>query len=270
MTPFEMYSLVVCLIVYVLLVSVGALLVVTIYKQSIKLIKSGADDEILTKEYEKQKSKKKSGCALDCVVSGLLCLVLLVAFAFSAYVSLSEDAYFEEIPTFKVVNSSSMAKKNEKNTYLFENNLNNQFATFDMILTYKLPKEEDIQLYDIVVYEIDDILVVHRIVGIEEPNERHPDERWFTCQGDAISQTDRFPVRYSQMHAIYRNEKIPFVGSFVAFMQSPAGYICILLVVFAMICTPLMENKLNKEKQERLSKILPKREPVADGSDKGE
>lgn len=270
MTPFEMYSLVVCLIVYVLLVAVGALLVVTIYKQSIKLIKSGADDEILTKEYEKQKSKKKSGCALDCVVSGLLCLVLLVAFAFSAYVSLSEDAYFEEIPTFKVVNSSSMAKKNEKNTYLFENNLNNQFATFDMILTYKLPKEEDIQLYDIVVYEIDDILVVHRIVGIEEPNERHPDERYFLCQGDAISQADRFPVKYSQMRAIYRDEKIPFVGSFVAFMQSPAGYICILLVVFAMICTPLMENKLEKEKRERLAKILPERELVAAGSDKGE
>ena len=77
-------------------------------------------------------------------------------------------------------------------------------------------------------------------------------------------------MKYSQMRAIYRDEKIPFVGSFVAFMQSPAGYICILLVVFAMICTPLMENKLNKEKQERLSKILPKRELVAAGSDKGE
>jgi hypothetical protein len=37
-----------------------------------------------------------------------------------------------------------------------------------------------------------------------------------------------------------------------------------------MICTPLMENKLNKEKKERLSKILPKWELVADDSDKGE
>ena len=135
MTPFEMYSLVVCLIVYVLLVSVGALLVVTIYKQSIKLIKCGADDEILTKEYEKQKNKKKKNCALDCVVSALLCLVLLVSFASSDYVALADDTYYEDIPTFKVVNSSSMAKKNEKNTYLFENNINNQFATFDLILT---------------------------------------------------------------------------------------------------------------------------------------
>ncbi len=265
MTPFEMYTLVVCLIVYVLLVSVGAFVVRTVYKLSMKLIKSGADDEELIKEYEKQKNKKKN-CVLDCVVSGVLCLALLAVFAFSIYVSCAENTYFEEIPTFKVVNSSSMAKKNEKNTYLFENDLNNQFSTFDLILTYKLPKEEELKLYDIVVYEIDDILVVHRIVGIEEPNERHPDERWFLCQGDAISQADRFPVRYSQMRAVYRDEKIPFIGSFVAFMQSPAGYICILLVVLAIVFTPVLENNLDKEKKKRLAAILPEPELAATGA----
>ena len=80
-------------------------------------------------------------------------------------------------------------------------------------LCLALPKEEDLKLYDIVVYKQDDIYVVHRIVGIEEPNEKHPNERYFLLQGDAVDSPDRFPVKYSQMQGIYTDEKIPFVGS---------------------------------------------------------
>ena len=63
---------------------------------------------------------------------------------------------------------SSMEEKNTKNSYLFNNNLNNQISAFDLITMYKIPKEEDLKLYDIVIYEVDGILVIHRIVGIEE------------------------------------------------------------------------------------------------------
>ncbi len=149
-----------------------------------------------------------------------------------------------------------MQTKNEKNRYLFENHLDNQFATFDLIITRKLPAESELKLYDIVVYEKDGLLLVHRIVGIEEPNEKHPDERYFLLQGDAVSTPDVFPVKYSQMRGIYRNERIPFLGSFVWFMQSPAGYLCILLVVFAIICSPLMDKKVEKARAERLAILL--------------
>jgi hypothetical protein len=47
------------------------------------------------------------------------------------------------------------------------------------------------------------------------------------------------------MQGIYHGERIPYVGSFILFMQSPAGWLCILLVVFAMICTPILEKKLD-------------------------
>ena len=110
-------------------------------------------------------------------------------------------------------------------------------------------------LYDIVVYQQDDLMVIHRIVGIEEPNESHPNDRYFLCQGDAVGTPDRFPVKYSQIKGIYRNEKVPFVGSFVLFMQSPAGWLCILLVVFALIATPIAEKKIWAVEEERLKQI---------------
>ena len=116
-----------------------------------------------------------------------------------------------------------------------------------MIATHSLPKEEDLKLYDIVVYEVDDMLIVHRIVGIEEPNQEHPGNRYFLLQGDAVDSPDRFPVLYEQMRAIYTGERLPFVGSFVLFMQSPAGWLCMLLVVFAIFATPIIEKKIKIE-----------------------
>ena len=251
MTYFEIYSLIVCIIVYVLLAGLGIVVLTTIFKLTVKLIKNGVNDKEILDEYNKYKDKKKS-CAFDCISSVLLCAILCTAFVFSVYVGCAKDTYFEDVPTFKVVNSSSMAKKNEKNNYLFENELNDQFTTFDLILTYDIPKEQDLKLYDIVIYEIDDIFVIHRIVGIEEPNAKHPNERWFLLQGDAISQADRFPVKYSQMVGIYRGERIPFIGSFISFMQSPVGYMCIILVALAIIFTPIFEKKIEKEKKSRL------------------
>ena len=150
-----------------------------------------------------------------------------------------------------------MAKKNEKNTYLEKNDLNDQIQTFDLIRTEALPNEMKLELYDIVVYEVDGYLIVHRIVSIEEPNEKHPDCRYFLLQGDAVEAPDRFPVLYSQMRAIYRGFRIPFIGSFIMFMQSPAGWLCMILIVIAMIAAPMLDKMLEKARKERLLAMLP-------------
>jgi hypothetical protein len=57
------------------------------------------------------------------------------------------------------------------------------------------------------------------------------------------------------MKSIYRGERVPFVGTFVQFMQSPAGMLCFLLVVFAVIATPIAEKKLQIAKDERIEII---------------
>ena len=249
---YDTYILGLCFIVYTMLVTVSVIVVTMITKMSIKLIAHGAEDEKIKKEYREACKKRKRG-VIDCIISLLFCCVFFGAFAFSLYVNIQGDKFFTDVPTVKVVNSASMSKKHEKNKYLTENNLNDQFQTFDLICLYALPAEEDLQLYDIVLYEVDDVLIVHRIVRIEEPNESHPDERYFLLQGDAVERADRFPVKYSQMKAIYRGEKIPYLGSLVAFLQSPAGWLCILLIVVVMISAPIVEKKIEKAKRARLA-----------------
>lgn len=218
------------------------------------MVGHGLEDEKIIAEFNKRKQKKKSKAlsVLDKALSAIFACVVVAFFVGSLLLSVNEDKITGDVPTLQVVRSASMSKRLESNEYLFKNNLTNQIDTFDLIVTHELPDEDDLKLYDIVVYEIDNTLLVHRIVQIEDPNKNHPDERWFLLQGDNVERADRFPVRYNQMKAIYRGERVPYVGSFITFIQSPAGYLVVLLVIFTMIVLPVVESKLKKVANERL------------------
>lgn len=252
MTSYDTYILILCLVVFTLLTGLLSYLIVNQVKMYLAMVRAGLKDDQLRKQ---DIPKKKKGCVVDFILSFAMCSVLIVCFCFSIFVNLQEERFSSTIPTLNVVKTTSMAKRNPDNKYLFENDIHNQIDRFDLVLTYKKPAEKDLQLYDIVVYQQDDLMVIHRIVGIEEPNESHPNNRYFLCQGDAVGVPDRYPVKYDQIKGIYRNEKIPFVGSFILFMQSPAGWLCILLVVFALIATPIAEKKILQVESERLEEI---------------
>ena len=259
MTDFETYVFILCLIVFSLLTLLSIICVSTITHLWVKLIKNGLYDEKILKEHRKRlkKGMKRRSKFLDYAFSGTVCLLFAIFFLGSLAIQQNEDKTVGNIPVYRVVQTGSMAEKHSKNTYLEENEINDQIQIFDLIRTEKLPDEMDLELYDIVVYEVDGMLIVHRIVEIEEPNASHPDCRHFRLQGDAVEAADRFPVKYEQMRAIYTGTRIPFIGSFIFFMQSPAGWLCILLIVFAMIATPILEWSIERQKKKRLNIYSP-------------
>ncbi len=257
MSGFDVYVFILCLIVFLLLTAIFTFFTVYFIKVSLKLIRLGAEDEKIKIEYEKTLTVSKRTKALsflDKVFSVVVCVLIIAVFGVSACVNVESAKIVGDVPVVQVVQSSSMATRYEGNEYLFKNNVTDQIQTFDLVTIHKLPDEMDLKLYDIVVYEVDDMLVIHRIVGIEEPNAEHS-ERYFRLQGDAVHYPDKYPVKYSQMKGIYRGERIPFIGSFVMFMRSPAGYLCILLVLFVLIALPIAEKKILKAKMARLIAI---------------
>ena len=228
MTDYEIYVFFLCLIVFVLLTALSVVCLCIITRLSLRLIHNGVEDENIRNEYRKKQSKKTQSTyakLIDYAVSGMVCLLFVTMLIGSVAIRYTENACCGVLPTYRVVKTSSMAEKNKKNEYLEHNQLNDQIQAFDLIRTEKLPDEMDLELYDIVVYETDGMLIVHRIVEIEEPNALHPDCRHFRLQGDAVDSPDRFPVLYEQMRAIYRGDRTPFIGSFILFMQSPAGWL---------------------------------------------
>ena len=277
MTNHEIYVFILCFAVFSIFTALFTYVLVAMTKSEIRAIRHGLLDHSIKKQYEikltcdrptpKQyyepslireeyvvkKHENKTLSFLGKVFSLLLCIVFAAMFVFALYMHFTEDKAPNGIPSIKVVRSDSMATKYKNNTYLHKNNLDNQIQMFDIVICYHAPAEEDIKLYDIVVYELEDgTQVIHRIVGIEEPNEKHPNERHFLLQGDAVDKPDKFPVLYSQIKGIYTGMRIPFAGSFILFLQSPAGWLCIILVIFGIIATPIIEKKIEEEVEDRM------------------
>ena len=257
MSQRDIYVLCLCIVVLVLFVALFSYLVASLVTTKLKIIKAGLDDQRIITEYQQNKKKNPHTEGLYKVLSVIMACIFCALFAFAIYVNVTEGGYANGIPSIKVVKSGSMSYKNSKNTYLETHNLNDQFEMFDLIITRKLPDEFELELYDVVVYKHENgEMVIHRIVGIEEPNEKHPDKHHFKLQGDAVQFADTYPVLYEQMRGIYRGERVPFAGSFVVFLQSPAGYLCILLVIIGIILIPIVEKIFEKAENARLQIAL--------------
>ncbi|MBQ7335802.1 MAG: hypothetical protein IJW92_04960 [Clostridia bacterium] len=251
----DLYILCLCLVVFVSLTALFVVLITSLVRFYLRLVRLGAEDDNIKSEYQRVRKKNPFLNALGFILTCVACCVLCIGFLFSLVITFGENNQDAQISTLRVVRSNSMSVRYEKNEYLFENNLEDQFRMFDLILTAGMPAEDELELYDVVVYERDEMLIIHRIVKIEEPNEKHPDERYYYLQGDANAGIDNKPVTYGQMRGIWNGFCIPNVGSFIMFMQSPAGFLCILLMLFAAITTPIVERKLENEKKARYTDL---------------
>ena len=252
MTPHELYTLVLCMIVLVLFTSTFVYLIGSNFKMHTALIRLGQMDEQIKKEAARKKSRLLD--ILNRTLSWLMVIAVSAFFGFSLYVGYQQEHGSNAFATLQVVKSPSMQTAHEKNTYLVEDGVENRIMMFDLVLIRPLPAEEELEVYDIVVYERDDMRVIHRIEEIEEPGPLH-EETYYRLQGDANRVPDEYPVYYDQMLGIYEGERIPFLGSFVLFMQSPAGWMCMTLIIATFIATGFVERKLKTQAQKRLRLI---------------
>lgn len=258
MTGYDLYVFIVGLVTFFALVGLFLTMLLIIVAKEIKAITYGLEDDKIIKEHEKYNKKRAAITTANIVVKALLIVITIFAVIFFVWASalrFSDPKVEGDVAVPRVVLSDSMSYKRESNKYLEENGLDDQFDTFDIIFMGELPDEFELELYDIVIYELRDELIVHRIVGIEEPNEQHPDHRLFELRGDAVKNSDEFKVEYSQMKAIYTGEKINYVGSFIYFMQSPLGYMCILLLIVGSVLSPILEFMVNHAKRRRLDEL---------------
>ena len=252
----DIYIFGLCFVVFTALTVLLAVLIVTMLRYYVRLVRLGAEDEKIRQEYDNRHKHSKFLNALGNIINILVFVVLLTAFGCSVAVKICERNNCNAIDTgaLRVVRSNSMSKAYEKNEYLFENGLEGDaehFSLFDIIYTESMPPEKELKLYDVVVYQMDEYWIIHRIVKIEEPNEKHPDETYYYFRGDYNNMTDPKPVTYSQMRGIWHGQKVEQVGSFVLFMRSPAGILCIILMMFAVFVVPFVIKKIENERKER-------------------
>lgn len=216
-------------------------------KRDIELI-----DGVLYEQREKVKQRRKRNRIIKRVAIGVSFAIVVPIFVISLVTKISGNALFVSERGLMVVASGSMSEKHKNNTYLVENNLNNQFQTYDIIVIEKVDNVEDLKLYDVIAFKNSKgVNIIHRIVDIKTIN----GEVVFTTQGDAVGKDDGFNPKFDQVIGRYTNKKMDAVGIFIIFLQSPSGIITILSVFYCLIMMDRLSNQIFKEEADRLTKL---------------
>lgn len=241
---FELYSFIINVILLIILLIISIIIITILTRLYLKSLRSGIlDDEIISNTNIKEKKFKNFKKIIIILIDILICLLFILLIIFK----INNISYFK----LMIVKSSSMSYINENNTYLTINDLTNQIDKYDLIYIDKLPFEEKLNLYDVIIYkDSNNNYIVHRIVEItyiEEDN-----IIYYTLQGDSNTYPDQDKITYNDMIGIYKDKKIKYIGSLLLFLSSPLGLICILLIIISFIAIPLINKLFNKEINKRL------------------
>ncbi len=223
-------------------------------------IKEIKEKLIPLKTYVEKQKNTKPRKTIKIISNVFLCIFYLffVCMLIAAvYIKSSGDVFSLLDTSCLVIKSGSMEEKNEKNTYLFENNLNNQISTYELITIQKV-KEDELQLYDIVAFKNSkNEIIVHRIIQVYQEN----DEVFYMTRGDANdgSASYEIKIKYEDIIGRYTGYHNFYLGVFIYYFQSGIGLItlsfALILVGFYEILDSLISKRIKRKKSELYARI---------------
>ena len=213
-------------------------------KRDIEII----DEVIYDRQSHVQQRRKVIGL-IRTIAFYLVIIIIVPIFAFSLVNKVMGNVMMIGDKAVMVIPTDSMSYKNEANSYLFNRNLNNQIQPYDIIVLEKVSKS-DIRMYDVIAYKNDKgVNIVHRIIDINGDK--------YTTRGDIYdsSKTDLYKPSYEDVVGRYTGKRIPGVGIFIMFLQSYAGIITVVSLVYCLLMIDRTAERINKVQQERIDKL---------------
>ena len=258
METIEIVGIIVSIIGIGSFAAIFTILYVTYTNATISEFRSGKKDIELIDEaiYDNLAHVKKRREIIKTIKSigfyGLM-IIIIPIFAFSLLNKFNGNVTMLGNQGILVVASGSMSEKNEANGYLIENNLNNQFNTYDTIVIKKVRYESDLALYDVIAFvDSEGKTVIHRIIDIEFGTDGRIH---YETRGDSNNASDKFRPCIDDIQGKYTGKRIPIIGMFVLFMQSPIGIITVVGLLYCLFTTDRLTEKLFREQQKRLDKL---------------
>ena len=209
-------------------------------------------DEVIYERQQHVQNRRKVIGLIRTIAFYLIIITILPIFVFSLVNRVMGNVMMIGDKAVMVVATGSMGYKNEANDYLFNRNLNNQFQQYDIIVLEKVEKS-DIHLYDVIAYKNDkELNIIHRIISIEPGSTTK-----YVTRGDIYdsSKTDLYKPVYDDIIGRYTGKRIPGVGIFIMFLQSYAGIITVISLVYCLLMIDRTAEKINKVQQERIDKL---------------
>lgn len=151
-----------------------------------------------------------------------------------------------------VVATGSMSEIHDDNQYLIDEGKTDQFDAYEIIVLEKVESNDELNTYDVISY-IDKKTgknIIHRIVGkITKPDGTIE----YVTRGDANNSDDSYRPTLEDIVGKYTGTHIPFVGSFVLFMQSSIGMITVFSLLYCLIMMEYFSKKIDKAQNDRLA-----------------
>lgn len=205
------------------------------------------DIELIDESIKDEKRKKSKSHKIFKIVTNVLSYTLIALLGVSFIFSLIGKVAGEAIPFGNngliAVSTGSMSEKNSKNSYLIQNNLNDQIQTFDLIGINKVKNKDELKLYDIICFKAKNgDNIIHRIIEITDQG--------YITQGDANAYSDVGTLydsylSFNKVLGKYNGFKIPVVGMFVVFLQSISGMLTIASLIYCLFMFDHYKSKYN-------------------------
>ena len=214
--------------------------------------------------YYKRKKSKKVGNIISNSIVGIF-LVALIGFFVWATVMKSNDqtTYFGD-KTYLVVQTSSMASINDSNKYLKDGSIdskdrmNTRISQYAFIGIDKFKSEDQIKVYDIVAFRMDDKIIVHRVYSIGEEKDGH---KLFTFRGDAnpASMSGEINVTSDRIVGVFDGYQNQVLGSIVIYIQSGTGLISVFAIAIVLMVYIFYYDRIDLRLTERYEALMKER-----------
>lgn len=243
---------------------VFTILFVSYRKFAVAEIDSGKRDIELIELYFHDRKKsvmrwKKILKAVKFLLYTLLMAFITFCLVFTAFVRFSSEIPFGT-KSFMVVATGSMSEKYKDNTYLFSENLNDQFPQRCIIIIEKV-SESDLKQYDVVAYKHPSgATYIHRIRRIDV--DESGNTTYYT-RGDANKDDDQVDscfanrdTTYDDIIGKYTGVYIPYLGAFVLFLQSYAGIVTVAALIFCLIMFDKNTGNISDAQEKRTEYLV--------------
>lgn len=234
------------------------------YNSNINLVSSGKEDiELIDNALdEEKKSKSRSRRVIRIIgriFSYAVLALILACFVFSLVAKIKDDSMLFGNSSIVVIASGSMSERN--NDYVKDNNLTNQFDTYDIIGITKYSSQDEVKLYDVVAYKNkNDVTIVHRIVEFHTNDDGSVS---YLTMGDSNTSADNVAssqysgyLSFDKIIGKYDGRRYKGIGVFVIFLQSPSGIVTIISVVYCLIMFDILSNKYKKAIIDRTNMLV--------------
>lgn len=252
---------IISIVVIVLFAIVYFTLFKSLYNSKNRLITAAMDDELVKKQIEidykkynkkernysfynyylKRKAHQRRCNVFATIFAAVLYIFFLAVLVTAIAIRVNGDQLFINGSSYLVIKTDSMETVNPKNDYINANNLNDRIYQYSLIT---IKQKENIELFDIVAFKVDDAIIVHRVVEIKEIE----GNLFYTCCGDAnpASLFEEIDIPKDYILGVYTGYQDNLLGHFVIYFQSGIGLISIIVALLVVLAYNHYYNKIER------------------------